>query len=67
MADHLSRIYNGKPPTGVNDQLPDANLFCMEVLEEEEDYMEKNEQGSEKDARGGESETPYLEWYMVYV
>ena len=33
MTDHLSRIDNREPPTGVNDQLPDANLFCMEVLE----------------------------------
>jgi hypothetical protein len=38
----------------------------MEVLEEEENYMEENEQGSEKDARK-ESATPCLEWYMVYV
>jgi hypothetical protein len=67
MADHLSRIDNGEPPTGVNDQLPDANLFCMEVLEEEEDYMEENEQGSEEEARGEETETPCLKWYMVYV
>jgi hypothetical protein len=41
MADHLSKINNGEPLTEVNDQLPDANLFCMEVLEEKEDYIEK--------------------------
>ena len=32
MADHLSRIKNREPPTGVNNQLPDANLFSMEIL-----------------------------------
>jgi hypothetical protein len=67
MADHLSRIDNGEPPTEVNDQLPDANLFCMEVLKQEEDYMEENEQGSEEETRGEENETPCLEWYIVYV
>jgi hypothetical protein len=67
MADHLSRIDNEEPPTGINDQLSDANLFCIEVLEEEEDYMEENEQGSEEDERGEESVIPCLQWYMVYV
>jgi hypothetical protein len=45
----------------------DANLFCIEVLEEEENYIEENEQESEEDERGEESVTPCLEWYMVYV
>ena len=43
MADHLSRINKREPPTGVNDQLPDVNLFCLEVLEEEDDYIEEKE------------------------
>jgi hypothetical protein len=60
MADHLSRIDNGKPPTGVNDQSLDANLFCMEILEEKKQWSGKNEQGKE-------NVTPCLEWYMVYV
>src|ERR1700738_1920331 len=67
MADHLSRIDNGEPPIGVNDQLPDANLFCMEVLEEEDNYMEGKEQANEENERGKENMTPCLEWYMVYV
>lgn len=33
--DHLFRIDNGEPPTGINDQLPDANLFSMELQKEE--------------------------------
>jgi hypothetical protein len=65
MADYLSRIDNREPLTGVNDQLSDANLFCMEVLEEKKDYMEKNKQWSEEDERSEESVTPCLEWYMV--
>ena len=31
MADHLSRINNGEPPTGVPDQFPDAQLFAVRV------------------------------------
>ena len=27
VADYLSRLENGEPPLGVNDQLPDADLF----------------------------------------
>ena len=36
MVDHLSRIDNEESCTGANDQLPDANLFCMKILNEEE-------------------------------
>jgi hypothetical protein len=61
MADHLSKIDNGEPPTGGNNQLPNANLFCIEVLEGEDDYMEENERGSEEDAREEEIDTPCLE------
>ena len=30
-ADHLSRITNGEAPTGVDDDLPDAKLFTIEI------------------------------------
>ena len=31
-ADHLSRIMLGEEPTGVNDELPDASLFRVELV-----------------------------------
>ena len=30
MVDHLSRIWIGEPPEGVNDELPDATLFKVD-------------------------------------
>lgn len=34
MADHLSRIKTGEPPTRVNDELPNASLFKVDYLHE---------------------------------
>ena len=34
MANHLSRIKTRKPPTGVNDELPDACLFKVDYTPE---------------------------------
>ena len=31
-ADHLSRLTNGEHPTGVDDELPDATLFQVEMV-----------------------------------
>ena len=31
-ADHLSRIMSGEEPVGVNDELPDASLFRVELV-----------------------------------
>ena len=43
--DHLSRIDIGEEPTGVDDDLLDAHLFCIEVvpveLEEIAQFLEK--------------------------
>jgi hypothetical protein len=39
----------------------------MEVLEEEDDYMEKKEKSSEENEQGKENVTPCFEWYMVYT
>ena len=65
MANHLSRIDNGEPPTKINDQLSYANLFSMEILKE--DYIkEKGEWGGENEG-SNEDVTPCLEWYMMYV
>ena len=30
-ADHLSRITNGESPTGIEDDLPNATLFQVEI------------------------------------
>ena len=65
MADHLSRIDNGEPPTGINDQLSDANLFSMEILKK--DYIEEKREWGGENEGSKEDVTPYLEWYMVYV
>ena len=59
--DTLSRIDNGEPSTGVYDQLPHANLFCMDILEEEDDHMEETEQTREKIEQKKEDVTPCLE------
>ena len=63
MADHLFRIENGEPPTGVNDQLPDANLFSMELLKE--DFIEEREKWSGEHKWTEEDVTVCLEGYMV--
>ena len=31
-ANHLSRIMTGESPTGVDDDLPDATLFAVEIV-----------------------------------
>ena len=31
-ADHMSRIPNGEPPTGIDDDIPDATLFQIEYV-----------------------------------
>ena len=34
-ADHLSRMIHGEPPLGVDDDLPDAYLFSIEMVQVE--------------------------------
>ena len=34
LADHMSRIPNGEKPTGVDDDLPDAPLFLVDLVPE---------------------------------
>ena len=31
-ADHLSRLLHGEPPKGIDDDLPDAYLFNIEMI-----------------------------------
>ena len=31
-ADHLSRLTSGEPPEGVNDDMPDAALFKLDII-----------------------------------
>lgn len=35
-ADHLSQLLNGESPTGIEDDLPDAYLFNIEMVPEME-------------------------------
>lgn len=62
MAYHLSRIDNGKPPTRVNDQLSNANLFNME-----EQYIREGGELNKESEMSKEDEMSCLEYYMVYV
>lgn len=62
---HISRIDNGEPPTGLDDQLLDVDLFNMEV--QKEDLMREKGKSSGKNIVNKGNKTLCLEWHMVYV
>lgn len=65
MANHLSWIDNGKPSTGVNDQLPNANLFYMKILKD--NYKREVEESNDKNEICKVKKMPCIEWYMMYL
>ena len=33
-SDHLSRVENGEEPTNIDDGLPDAQFFCVDIADD---------------------------------